>query len=84
LPSDTAVAATTSETVNAIVAISSIAMARRLDTEFSARGVKPGLPLNSVISVILDDLSGRATIAADFGEAIEEARRFRGFWLRNR
>ncbi len=51
LPRDTAVAATTSETVSATVAISSSATARRFDNVFSVRGrTKPGLPGSSAWS----------------------------------
>jgi hypothetical protein len=93
LPSETAVAATTSEMVSVTVATSSIATARRLDRVLPARGAaKPGLPLSSVIGVILRVILANQVLLAssprmparvrlDLGEVIEEARRFREFWL---
>jgi hypothetical protein len=95
LPSDTAVAATTSEIVRVTVATSSSATARRLDSFLPASGgAKPGLPESSVIGVILGGhpresnqvllaSSPRmpARVRLDLGEVIEEARRFREFWL---
>jgi hypothetical protein len=79
--------------VSVTVATSSIATARRLDRVLPARGAaKPGLPLSSVIGVILRVILANQVLLAssprmparvrlDLGEVIEEARRFREFWL---
>jgi hypothetical protein len=54
LPSDTAVAATTSEMVSPKVAISSIAAVRRLVSVVPLfGGAKPGLPVSSAMVVVL-------------------------------
>jgi hypothetical protein len=75
---DTAVAATLSETVSVTVAISSIAIARRLDKVCSAcGGPKPGLPVSSAMMFILriNQISRwppkPALIRPDLGGAIE-------------
>jgi hypothetical protein len=73
-PSETAVAATTSEIVNPTVAISSIVAARRREAVFSFRaGAKPGIPVSSAMAVVLANHLFRGhKIAADWGGAIEE------------
>jgi hypothetical protein len=61
-PIDTAVAATTSDTVSATVAISSSATARRLDSICSARGgAKPELLVSSAMVVIILRESARSS-----------------------
>jgi hypothetical protein len=79
--------------VRVTVATSSSATARRLESFLPASGAaKPGLPESSVIGVILGAILANQVLLAssprmparvrlDLGEVIEEARRFREFWL---
>jgi hypothetical protein len=77
-----------SDTAGETVAISSIAIAR-LERAFSVLGAaKPGLPVSSAIVVSFANhlsvtLSSAmpARVRPDWGEAIDEERRFGGIWL---
>jgi len=97
MPIDTAVAAMISETASAMVANNSTPARRRLANVFWEIGdTKPTGTVSSVMTVILVAIFGEsiapnqlwpkrfcvaANIAPDLGEAIEEERQFREFWL---
>jgi hypothetical protein len=74
-PKDTAVAATTSETASASVAINSTPTVRFLDNELSEMGdAKPTFPVSAVMAFHPSriSVSGCLNIAQDLGEAVDE------------